>query len=107
MRRTMLGMLCLAAGLAALSAVPSQAQAQNAVIRGVVKSDNGEPVIGATVYIIEVAAQAPTGNDGRFLLTVPGDRTRGQQLQLRVRAIGYRPSSRMVTLTAGDQTADF
>ena len=64
-------MLCLVAGLAAVAVSPSQAQAQNAVIRGAVKSDNGEAVVGATVYIIEVSSQAPTGNDGRFVLTVP------------------------------------
>ncbi|MFI5208139.1 MAG: SusC/RagA family TonB-linked outer membrane protein, partial [Gemmatimonadales bacterium] len=43
----------------------------------------------------------------RFLMTIPGDRVRGQQLQLRVRAIGYRPSSRPVTISVGEQTADF
>ncbi|HEY2806428.1 MAG TPA: SusC/RagA family TonB-linked outer membrane protein [Gemmatimonadales bacterium] len=107
MRRSLFGMLCLAGGLAAMAASPRQVQAQNAVIRGSVKADNGEAVVGATVYLVEVAAQAPTDNQGRYVLTVPGDRTRGQQLQLRVRAIGFRPSSRMVTLVAGDQSADF
>ena len=105
MRRSVLGMLCLVAGFAVVSAIP--AQAQNAVIRGTVRADNGEPVVGANVYILEVSASSPTSDRGVFTLNVPGDRVRGQSLQLRVRAIGYRPSSRAVTLTAGEQTVDF
>jgi len=107
MRRSVLGMLGLVAGFAAVAAVPRAAEAQSAVLRGTVRADNGEPVVGANVYILEVGAQAPTSDRGAFMLTIPGDRVRGQQLQLRVRAIGYRPSSRAVTLTAGEQTADF
>ena len=106
MRRSVLGMLCLVLGLA-FCALPSGAQAQNAVIRGTVRADNGEAVVGATVFIGEVNVSAPTNDRGQYALTVPGDRVRGQALQIRVRAIGYRPSSRAVTLTAGDQTADF
>jgi TonB-linked SusC/RagA family outer membrane protein len=102
-------MLCTAAGLAfaAILAAPDSAQAQNAVIRGTVRSDNGEAVVGANVYILELSAQAATNEAGRFLMTIPGDRVRGQQLQLRVRAIGFRPSSRPVTISVGEQTADF
>jgi TonB-linked SusC/RagA family outer membrane protein len=102
-------MLCTAAGLAfaAVLAAPGSAQAQNAVIRGTVRSDNGEAVVGANVYINEVSAQAATNEAGRFLMTIPGDRVRGQQVQLRVRAIGFRPSSRPVTISVGEQTADF
>jgi len=109
MRRSMFGMLCLATGLglAAMAAAPASVQAQNAVFRGVVRADNGELVVGANVYFLELGTQAVSGEGGRYMLTVAGDRVRGQQLQLRVRAIGYRPSSRPVTITAGDQTMDF
>lgn len=109
MRRSRLGRLCLtvALGLAAIAAMPGAARAQNAEIRGQVRSDNGEAVVGANVYIVELAVQAGTNDAGRFVLTVPGDRVRGQQLQLRVRAIGYRPNSRAITVTAGQQSADF
>jgi TonB-linked SusC/RagA family outer membrane protein len=102
-------MLCTVAGLAvaALVATPDTGRAQSAVIRGSVRSDNGEAVVGANVYITELSQQAATNEAGRYVLTVPGDRVRGQQYQLRVRAIGYRPSSRPVTVAAGEQTADF
>jgi len=93
--------------VAMLFAAPGSVMAQNAVIRGIVRSDNGEAVVGANVYFVELSTQAATNETGRYVLTVPGDRVRGQQLQLRVRAIGYRPSSRAVTISAGDQTADF
>ena len=109
MRRTMWGSLGLVAGLAVavLSAAPGAARAQNAVFRGAVRSDNGEAVIGANVYIVELNVQAATNEAGNYLITVPGTRVRGQSFQLRVRAIGYRPSSRAVTVTAGEQTLDF
>ena len=107
MRRSVLGMLCLVAGLAAVAAVPRSAEAQNAVIRGTVKADNGDPVVGANVYILEASASVPTNERGVFTLNVPGDRVRGQSWQLRVRAIGYRPSSHAVILAAGEQTVDF
>jgi len=108
MKRPMSGSsLLYALAVAAIAAMPAVAQAQNAVIRGTVRSDNGEPIAGASVFIAELALQAATAESGRFVLTIAGDRVRGQQLQLRVRAIGYRPSSRGVTITAGEQTADF
>ncbi len=109
MKYSTLGRLSLVAGLAVavLATRPATGEAQNAIIRGAVRSDNGEPIGGATVFIAELSVQAATSEAGQYVITVPGERTRGQQLQLRVRAIGYRPSSRPVTLTAGTQTVDF
>jgi TonB-linked SusC/RagA family outer membrane protein len=85
----------------------SEAWAQEAVIRGRVVSDQGEPVPEATVAMTEVGAQAFTGADGRFTLTVAGARVRGQTVILRVRRISYKPASRAVTLTAGEQELNF
>ena len=99
--------LVAAALLAVVAGTPAAAHAQNAVLRGMVRSDGGEALAGANVYIVELNLQAATNEAGRFVLTVPGDRVRGQQLQLRVRAIGYRPSSRSVTVAAGEQSVDF
>jgi TonB-linked SusC/RagA family outer membrane protein len=93
--------------VAAVAGGPGVAEAQNAVIRGTVRSDGGDPVAGANVYFLELNIQAATSEAGRYIITVPGDRVRGQSLQLRVRAIGYRPSSRLVTVTSGEQTVDF
>lgn len=108
MRRSWLNPLCLAGLVIALvSALPAVAVAQNAIIRGTVRTEGGEPVVGANVYFVELNLQAATNDAGRFQITVPGERVRGQQLQLRVRAIGYRPSSRAVTIAAGEQTVDY
>lgn len=108
MRRSWLNPLCLAGLVIALvSALPAVASAQNAIIRGTVRSEGGDPVVGANVYFVELNLQAATNDAGRFVITVPGERVRGQQLQLRVRAIGYRPSSRAVTIAAGEQTVDY
>ncbi len=109
MKRTMLGRVCSNVGLALalVGAAASTAWAQNAVLRGTVRSDGGDAIVGANVYFTELNLQAATSDAGRFTLTVPGDRIRGQTVQLRVRAIGYRPSSRAVTLVAGEQTVDF
>jgi TonB-linked SusC/RagA family outer membrane protein len=109
MKRTLFGKWCVGLSIvvAALCGGAGALAAQNAVIRGTVRSDGGDPVAGANVLIVELSAQAATNDAGRYVLTIPGDRVRGQQLQLRVRAIGYRPSSRTVTITAGEQSADF
>jgi TonB-linked SusC/RagA family outer membrane protein len=96
-----------ALGVFALAGSAAVAEAQNAVIRGAVRSDAGEAVAGANVFFVELNIQVATTDAGRFVITVPGDRVRGQQLQLRVRAIGYRPSSRPVQILAGEQTVDF
>ncbi len=109
MKRALSRSLGFATGLAAalLIGAASLAEAQNAVIRGTVRSDGGDPVAGANVFVVELNLQAATSEAGRYVITVPGDRVRGQQLQLRVRAICYRPSSRPVTITAGEQSVDF
>ncbi len=108
MRRSRFGTArsgALAAAMLLVGTVSAWAQA--AVVRGTVRSDGGEPVVGAGVFFTELNLQSATSDAGRFVITVPGDRVRGQTVQLRVRAIGYRPSSRPVTLVAGDQSVDF
>lgn len=100
--------LRVAAAVAVVSALAaSVAQAQNAVIRGTVTSDGGQPIGGANVYLSELGTMAVTTDNGRYTLTVAGDRVRNQQLYLRVRAIGYRPGSRLVTVSSGEQTQDY
>ncbi|MGH7613966.1 MAG: SusC/RagA family TonB-linked outer membrane protein [Gemmatimonadales bacterium] len=89
------------------SAGAQQIAAQNAVFRGTVRSDRGEPLPGAIVYIAELNIIAPTTVEGTYVLTVPGARARGQQFALRAKAIGYKPGTQAVNLVAGDQTLDF
>jgi TonB-linked SusC/RagA family outer membrane protein len=97
----------VAASATLLVVAAASAQAQNAVIRGTIASDGGQPIGGANVYIAELGAAAVTTDNGRYTLTIAGDRVRNQQFYLRVRAIGFRPSSRLITVSSGDQTQDF
>jgi len=94
-----LALLCLAG--------TNAARAQDAVVKGRVVSDRGEPIVGANVFIEELRLAANTANDGRYVLTVPGGRVRGQTLFLRARGIGFKPGSKQFTLTAGEQSVDF
>src|SRR2546426_5231025 len=98
-------------GLAATAALwlagAARANAQDAVLKGRVMSDRGEPVAGANVFIEELRLAINSANDGRYALTVPSARVRGQTLFLRARGIGLKPASKQITLTAGEQTVDF
>jgi TonB-linked SusC/RagA family outer membrane protein len=94
--------------LAALSlAGAGRALAQDAVIKGRVVSDRGEPVVGANVFIEELRLGVNTTNQGTYLLTVPSARARGQQVFLRARGIGFKPTSKQITLNTGELTVDF
>ncbi len=88
--------------------MPVVAQAQGpAVITGTVKSEFGDPLENANVYIVELAISVGTNAAGRYTMTIPADRVRGQALQLRSRAIGYKADAKPITLRAGNQTFDF
>jgi TonB-linked SusC/RagA family outer membrane protein len=93
---------------AALLIVPQVAQAQGpAVITGVVKSEFGDPLENANVYIVELAISVGTNAAGRYTMNIPADRVRGQAVQIRARAIGYKADIKPITLRAGNQTFDF
>ncbi len=95
-----------AAGLALLLAGPRAIQAQDAVIRGTITSDRGEPIVGANVLVEELRMGVLTNAQGQYTVLVPGARVRGQRVVLRVRAIGFKPNSKAVTLTSGEQAVD-
>ena len=97
----------LAVTAALLLAGAPRANAQDAVLKGRVISDRGEPVAGANVFIEELRLAINSANDGRYSLTVPSARVRGQTLFLRARGIGFKPGSKQITLAAGEQTVDF
>ena len=94
---------------AALLLLPMAAQAQGgpAVITGVVKSEFGDPLENANVYIVELALSVGTNATGRYTLTIPADRVRGQVVQLRARSIGYKADAKPLTVRAGNQTFDW
>ena len=92
----------------AMFLMPVAAQAQGpAVITGTVKSEFGDPLENANVYIVELAISVGTNAAGRYTMTIPAERLRGQVLQLRARSIGYKADAKPITLRAGNQTFDF
>ena len=64
-------LLALALGLA----VPFFAAAQNVTVKGVVTDASGEPVIGASVMLVNTTNGAVTDIDGAYSLTVPANAT--------------------------------
>src|SRR5689334_4996295 len=98
----------LASALAALAFVaPALAQGQGAVISGRVQSDQGQPVVGANVYSNDLNISVGTSQSGSFTITIPQARLTGGPVNLRVRAIGYQPQLKVITLSSGAQTANF
>lgn len=93
--------------LALLAGGAAQAQAQNAVITGRVTSEQGQPLLGANVYITELNLSVGTNATGNYTITVPAARVSGQNVMVRARSVGFTPQSRQITVRAGAQTADF
>ena len=98
---------CLKALAVVLLAAAVPAAAQDAVLRGTVTSDRGELVQVAAVQLPELNLQALTGANGQYTLSIPAARLRGQSVTLRVRSIGHKPATRVITLNPGEQTIDF
>lgn len=99
----------IAAALLGLFAViPSaRAQAQNATITGKVVGDAGQPLEFANVYITELVISVPTNAQGIYAITVPAARVSGQAVNLRVRAVGFKPAFTAIKVTPGSQTQNF
>jgi len=83
------------------------AGAQSATITGRVASETGVRLEGANVLIPELSASAVTNSQGAYTIVVPSARVSGQRVVVRVRAIGYTPEARTITLAAGSMTEDF
>jgi TonB-linked SusC/RagA family outer membrane protein len=86
---------------------PEQAQAQSAIITGKVQSQFGQAVEGAQIYINDLNISVPTNASGDYTINIPPSRASGQQVNLRVRALGYAPELRPIRVTAGTQTINF
>lgn len=78
-----------------------------ATITGRVTTEGGQPLFGANVNIEALQVQVGTNEDGRYSISIPGARVRGQQVVLRVRSFGYAPEAKSITLSEGAQTHDF
>ena len=99
-------LFAMVAALALLVVGASTAWAQDAVVRGTITSERGEPIPGANVVVEELRIGVVTSATGQYALNVPGARVRGQPVVVRVRAIGFKPNSKAITLTPGEQTVD-
>jgi hypothetical protein len=97
--------VALIGGLLTLPA--AKAQAQVSTITGKVTSEFGQPVDAANVYINDLTISVVTNAQGTYTITIPAARVSGQQVNLRVRAIGYQPGLRPIRVTAGSQSQDF
>src|SRR5687768_777589 len=80
------------------------AQTENAVITGRVTNEMGSPIDYANATIVALNASVGTNANGTYTITIPGARVSGQDVVLRVRAIGYRPETRQIRITPGTQT---
>ncbi|HUQ47970.1 MAG TPA: SusC/RagA family TonB-linked outer membrane protein [Gemmatimonadaceae bacterium] len=89
-----------------IGVIPALAQAQ-ATITGRVQSQDGTALRGANVTIPELQISVGTSETGSYSIVIPQARLSGQAVNLRVRAIGYTPELKSVTLRAGAQTANF
>ena len=96
----------LLAGVAS-SVFAGTAYAQGTIVTGTVKSEQGVTLEGANVTISELNASVGTNASGVFRITLAAERVRGQQVTLRVRAIGFQPQAKQITVAAGTITQDF
>ena len=103
-RRLGASILALVVSLASAPEVSAQA---GATITGRVTSEAGQPLYGANITIEALTVSVGSNEDGRYTITIPGARARGQQVVLRARAIGYVPVTKTITVSAGSQTHDF
>lgn len=101
-----LGASILALLLTFTAATDAQAQGA-ATVTGRVTTEAGQPLFGANVTIEALAISVGTNEEGRYSISVPGARVRGQQVVLRVRSFGYVPEVKSITLSEGSQTHDF
>src|SRR3989441_2162796 len=96
----------LSAALLVCAAV-GEAWGQEAVVRGRVTDDRGDPLPAATVQIAEVNVGVYTNGAGAYTIVVPAVRVSGQTVTLKVRVIGHKPAVRQLVLRAGEHAEDF
>ncbi len=96
----------LTAVLALAVSTPAMAHAQS-TITGKVVGENGDALFGAQVSIDALQIAVGTNAQGQYTIAIPGARAQGQQVVMRVRAIGFSPVVKTITLSPGAQTQNF
>lgn len=94
-----------AIAVAAVSS-PAIAHAQ-ATVAGSIVGEQGQALAGAGVQIDELNISAAANPAGNFTVNIPAGRVSGQTIVVRARAIGYKPATRTITLSAGRQDITF
>ena len=91
----------LAVLLIATLAAPSRAQGQTGSLAGRITDEQGEPLGGANLTLVEIHRGAVSQMNGEFLIPAvpPGSYT------LEVRLLGYRPDSKPITVTTGERAS--
>jgi TonB-linked SusC/RagA family outer membrane protein len=84
-----------------------QAQDGSAIITGLVQSEQGRPLPGATVFITSLNVGGQANEAGRYRLVVAPARVSGQTVAIQARIIGHKPQTRSITLVAGSQEVNF
>ncbi len=99
----------LASAVLMLAASTPAARAQEPVrVQGLVTTDNRVPLAGVSVGIQSLGVGAFTGEDGRYLITIPADRVpTNRQVSLTARRIGFQPVTASINLSAATVTKDF
>lgn len=94
--------------LGAVVMLASVAAAQNnAVITGRVTATGGQPLGGANVAIPELGVGSIADANGHYTFTVSVASRTGQQVNIMVRYIGYKPKRLPITLATGQVEHDF
>ncbi len=106
MRRSV--MIGLRSGaVAALLTLSAQAAWAQATITGKVTDAQGRPIGGANVVLVGQSNGGATTTSGVYTIVVAAASARGQSVTISARFLGKKPSSKSITLSAGNQTVDF
>ena len=79
----------------------------SATVTGRVTSDAGQPLQFASISIAALGVGAQTDATGRYTFVIASGRVLGQTAQIAARALGFRPSTMSITISAGSITRDF
>ena len=91
-----------------LGLLPAAGLAQRGTtVTGRVTSDAQAPLQSVAVSIPSLGLGAVTDAQGRFSLTVPASRARGQTASIAARRIGFQAKLAQITLTGASVTQDF
>ncbi|MDQ7064733.1 MAG: SusC/RagA family TonB-linked outer membrane protein [candidate division KSB1 bacterium] len=88
--------------------LPALVLAQTGVrIKGVVKDDLGEPLVGANVIVKGTYYGSATASDGSYLIRIPPEMALGQEVELTAQFIGYKSKTVKIKLVPGTIEQNF